>query len=191
MSGDDQNRDLVWDLMNFKRRQLAAQFIKRFENKLCIYSESVAQLYSNYSIYFPEEESRRMVILPNPYAYHDTFQNIPGSAVTRTGMNIIPGEVIGKVGLFLTIPTLQANGAGRSGHAKVVALQSALKAINARRPPHDPFLPVLIKGDLREFKQQAPMLHLHCIRLHLLGERSALERSSVQRVIEQKLPGIS
>lgn len=192
MSGDDQNRDLVWDLMNFKRRQLAAQFIKRFENKLCIYSESVAQLYSNYSIYFPEEESRRMVILPNPYAYHDTFQNIPGSAVTRTGMNIIPGEVIGKAGLFLTIPTPQPPGSeGKSGHAKVIALHSALKAINARRPPHDPFLPVLIKGDLREFKQQAPMLHLHCIRLHLLGERSELERSSVRRVIEQKLPSIN
>lgn len=191
MNGDDQNRDLVWDLQNFKRRQLAAQFIMRFENKLCIYSESVAQLYSNYSIYFPEEESRKMVILPNPYAYHDTFQNIPGRAVTRTGMNIIPGEVIGKAGLFLTIPTPQAGVEGKSGHAKVIALQSALKAINARRPPHDPFLPVLIKGDLREFKQQAPMLHLHCIRLHLLGERSELERSSVRRVIEQKLPSIN
>lgn len=188
MSGDD-NRDLVWDLANFKRRQLAAQFIKRFENKLCIYSASVAQLYSNYSIYFPEEENRKMVILPNPYAYHDTFQNIPEAAVTRTGMNIIPGEVLGKSGLFLTIPTRQS--ADKPGHAKVIALQSALKAINARRPPEDPFLPVLIKGDLREFKQQAPMLHLHCIRLHLMGERSALERSSVRSVIEQKLPSIS
>lgn len=189
MDGAGQNRDLVWDLMNFKRRQLAAQFIRRFENKLCIFSASVEQLYSNYSIYFPEDEDRKMVILPNPYAYHDTFQNIPEQAVTRTGMNIIPGEVIGKAGLFLTIPTPEAD--GKPGHAKVIALQTALKSINARRPPHDPFLPVLIKGDLREFKQQAPMLHLHCIRLHLLGERSALERSSVRSAIEQKLPLIS
>ena len=189
MSTADQNRDLVWDLVNFKRRQLAANFIKRFENKLCIYSGSVEQLYTNYSIYFPEEENRRMVILPNPHAYHDTFQNVPEQAVTRTGMNIIPGEVLGKSGLFLTIPVPGENGGG--GQAKVIALHSALKAINARRPPHDPFLPVLIKGDLREFKQQAPMLHLHCIRLHLLGERSELERSSLRRVVEHKLPSIS
>lgn len=190
MSDADQNRDLVWDLANFKRRQMAAQFIKRFENKLCIYSASVEQLYTNYSIYFPEEESRKMVILPNPYAYHDTFQNIPEHAVTRTGMNIIPGEVLGKTGLYLTVPV--RNGAEAGGNqAKVIALQSALKAINARRPPHDPFLPVLIKGDLREFKQQAPMLHLHCIRLHLLGERSELERGSVRRVVEHKLPSIN
>lgn len=186
MSTADQNRDLVWDLVNFKRRQLAAHFIKRFENKLCIYSGSVAQLYTNYSIYFPEEENRRMVILPNPHAYHDTFQNIPEQAVTRTGMNIIPGEILGKTGLFLTVPVRGES----AGQAKVVALQTALKAINARRPEDDPFLPVLIKGDLREFKQQAPMLHLHCIRLHLLGERSALERSSLRRVIEHKLPSI-
>ena len=186
LSAADQNRDLVWDLMNFKRRQLAAQFIKRFENKLCIYSGSVEQLYSNYSIYFPEEESRKMVILPNPYAYHDTFQGIPESAVTRTGMNIIPGEVLGKSGLFLTVPVK-----GGEGQAKVIALHAALKAINARRPPHDPFLPVLIKGDLREFKQQAPMLHLHCVRLHLLGERSELERGSLRRLIEGKLPSIN
>ncbi len=189
MSETDQNRDLVWDLMNFKRRQLAAHFIKRFENKLCIYSGSVEQAYTNYSIYFPEEENRKMVILPNPYAYHDTFQGIPERAVTGTGMNIIPGEVIGKAGLFLTVPV--AGGGSSGGQAKVIALQAALKAINARRPEHDPFLPVLIKGDLREFKQQAPMLHLHCIRLHLLGERSELERNSLRRVIERKLPSIS
>jgi hypothetical protein len=187
LSAADQNRDLVWDLMNFKRRQLAAHFIKRFENKLCIFSGSVEQLYTNYSIYFPEEENRKMVILPNPYAYHDTFQGIPEQAVTKTGMNIIPGEVIGKAGLYLTVPV--QNGSG--GQAKVIALQSALKAINARRPPHDPFLPVLIKGDLREFRQQAPMLHLHCIRLHLLGERSELERNSLRGVIERKLPQIA
>ena len=186
MSTAEQNRDLVWDLMNFKRRQLAAHFIKRFENKLCIFSGSVEQLYTNYSIFFPEEESRKMVILPNPYAYHDTFQGVAEQAVTGTGMNIIPGEVIGRTGLFLTVPVPGKS----SGQAKVIALQTALKAISARRPAHDPFLPVLIKGDLREFRQQAPMLHLHSVRLHLLGDLSELERSSLRRSIEGKLLSI-
>lgn len=190
MSGDASNRDLVWDFLGFKQRQLAAQFICRFENKLCIYSGSVEQLYTNYSIYFPEEESRKMVILPNPYAYHDTFQNIPESAVVRTGMNIIPGEVLGKTGLFLTVP-VRSGDVSKKNQAKVIPLHTALKSISARRSPQDPFLPVLIKGDLREFRQQAPMIHLHCIRLPLLGERSELERGSLRRVVEQKLPSIS
>jgi hypothetical protein len=186
MSTDEQNKDLVWDLDSFQRRQLAADFIKRFENKLCVYSSSVEQLYTNYGIYFPEEESRKMVILPDPYAYHDTFQNVPEQAVVRTGMNIVPGELVGKNGLYLTVPV--KSGDGRQ--AKVIALQAALRLIGERRGPDDPFLPVLVKGDLREFKQRAPMLHLHCVQLNKLGRRSELERSSIRRVITAKLPAI-
>lgn len=185
--GDNENRDLVWDLDSFKRRQLAADFIKRFENKLCVYSSSVEQLYTNYNIYFPEEEHRKMVILPDPYAYHDTFQNVPEQAVVKTGMNIVPGELVGKRGLYLTVPV--KSGDGRQ--AKVIALQAALRLIGERRSPDDPFLPVLVKGDLREFKQQAPMLHLHCVQLGKLGGRSELERSGIRQVITAKLPTIT
>lgn len=186
MSSADDNKDLIWDLDGFQRRQLAADFIKRFENKLCVYSSSVEQLYTNYHIYFPEEEHRKMVILPEPYAYHDTFQNVPELAVVKTGMNIIPGEVAGKQGLYLTVPV--KGGQGRQ--AKVIALQAALRAINERRAPDNPFLPVLVKGDLREFQQRMPMLHLHCVQLDRLGQRSELERSSMRRVIAGKLPSI-
>lgn len=178
------NRDLVWDLEGFKRRQLAARFIRRFENKLCVFSASVEQLYTNYSIYFPEEEDRKMVILPDPYAYHDTFQGVPELAVVRTGMNIVPGELVGKSGLYLTVPV---KGEGKS-RAKVLALQAALRMINARRPQDDPFLPVLVKGDLREFQQRMPMLHLHCIQLGRMTMRSQMERDSIRRVIVSKLP---
>jgi hypothetical protein len=186
MGGDEQNKDLVWDLDSFQRRQLAADFIKRFENKLCVYSASVAQLYTNYHIYFPEEENRKMVILPEPYAYHDTFQNIPEEAVIKTGMNIVPGEVAGKTGLYLTVPVKSAEGR----KAKVIALQAALRAINERRGPDDPFLPVLMKGDLREFQQRMPMLHLHCIQLNQLRKSSQMERNSIRGVIFGKLPSI-
>lgn len=186
MSSDNDNKDLIWDLDGFRARQLAATFIKRFENKLCVYSASVEQLYTNYGIYFPEEEHRRMVILPDPYAFHDTFQNVPELAVVKTGMNIVPGEVVGKTGLYLTVPFKTPTGT----KSRVIALQAALRVINERRPPENPFLPVLMKGDLREFQQRAPMLHLHCVQLAKLGGRSALERSSMQRVITSKLPSI-
>ena len=187
MSSSEANKDLVWDLDAFHSRQLAANFIKRFENKLCVYSGSVEQLYTNYTIYFPEEENRRMVILPDPYAYHDTFQNIPEHAVTKTGMNIVPGEVAGKTGLYMTIPVI-SNGERKT---KVIALQTALRVINNRRTPDNPFLPVLMKGDLREFKHRMPMLHLHCIKLNELARRSQLERDGIRRVIERKLPSIT
>ena len=188
MSGDSEdNKDLIWDLDSFHARQLAADFIKRFENKLCVYSGSVEQLYTNYRIYFPEEENRKMVILPDPYAYHDTFQNIPDHAVSKTGMNIVPGEVAGKTGLFLTVPVIN-NGVRKS---KVIPLQSALRVIDGKRAHDNPFLPVLVKGDLREFQHRLPMLHLHCIDVRALGQRSQLERDGVRRVIQRKLPSIA
>ena len=186
MTTSQANRDLVWDMDQFRQRKLAAEFVKRFENKLCVYSSSVEQLYTNYDIFFPKEEGRKMVILPNPYAYHDTFQGVPVSAIEATGLTIVPGELIGKQGLHLAIP-FQVNTGKKY---RVVPLHAGMRAINKRLPAHKPLLPVLMKGDLREIKSQQPALHLHSINVDKMENRSALERSSIQEVISQKLPSI-
>ena len=91
-----ENRDLVWDLDAFNQRQRAIDFVMGFENKLCVYSDSVEQLYTNYNIFFPKEEDRRLVILPNPYAHHDIFHGLPEAAISATGLNIIAGDMVGK-----------------------------------------------------------------------------------------------
>lgn len=187
MSGEQSNNDLVWDMDEFKHRKLATDFVKRFENKLCVYSGTVEQIYSNYNIYFPEDEGRKMVILPDPYAYHDTFQGVVEQAVQMTGLTIVPGELIGKEGLHLTIPI---KGEGGKRKYRVVPLQAGLRAINKKRPPERPFLPILMKGDLREIENKVPALHLHSIQIDKLLDRSALERSGIQQVISEKLPSI-
>ena len=180
------NNDLVWDLEEFHQRQLAAQFVKHFENKLCVYSGSVEQLYSNYNIYFPEDEGRNMVILPDPYAYHDTFQGVPESAIQRTGITIVPGELVGKKGLHLSIPFR----AGAKRKYRIVPLHAGLRAINQQRPDDKPFLPIVMKGDLRELKQNVPCLHLHSIKLDQLVSRSSMERNGIRKVISEKLPSL-
>lgn len=186
MGGSQANNDLVWDLDGFQQRRLAVEFVKRFENKLCVYSGSVEQLYSNYNIYFPEDENRKMVILPDPYAYHDTFQGIPEEAIQMTGLTIVPGELIGKKGLHLTIPF--KNGSGKQ--ARVVPLHMGIRAINKRRPSDRPFLPILMKGDLREIENKIPTLHLRSINLDHLPLRSVLERNGIRQIISEKLPSI-
>ena len=186
MTSQQANNDLVWDMDSFHQRQMATNFVKRFENKLCVYSGSVEQLYSNYQIYFPEDEGHNMVILPDPYAYHDTFQDVPADAIKMTGLSIVPGELIGKKGLHLTIPIKSGN----TKKMRVVPLHAGLRAINKRRPEGNPFLPILMKGDLREIKDRVPALHLHCISLDRLGSRSAMERMGIMQVISEKLPSI-
>lgn len=182
MSTNSDNKDLIWDLDAFNQRQRAVDFVMGFENKLCVYSASVEQLYTNYNIFFPKEEDRKLVILPNPYMPHDTFNGIPASAVTPTGMEIIPGVYQTRPCLFLRIPF-------RSGTVKFRALplQMGLQIVRQKLPAGKPFLPVLMKGDLRELDASTPCLHLHAIHLSRLEEHSALERSGIHKVIEQRL----
>jgi hypothetical protein len=181
VSSASDNKDLVWDLDTFNQRKKAVDFVMGFENKLCVYSSTVEQLYTNYNIFFPKEEDRKLVILPNPYSPHDTYNGIPSNAVVPTGMEIIPGLYQEKTSLFLRIPF-------KSGQVKyrTVPLQFGLKIIKQQRP-NKPFLPVLMKGDLRELDASTPCLHLHAILLDRLQDHSTLERSGIHKVIEERL----
>lgn len=183
------NPDLAWDLDDFSQQERATEFVMRFETTLCVYSPSVAQLYTNYNICFPQEWQRKLVILPNPGAFHDTYQNVDISAVARTGLLIIPGELVGKEGLFLTNGKADANGDRQLG-GKQVPFEAGMRAIMKKREGEDPFLPVLIKGDLREFEQSWPVLHMHRLRLPMLGNLSELDRSSIHNVVNEKLESL-
>lgn len=181
---DNDNKDLIWDLDRFKQQQRAAEFIKLFENKLCVFSKSVEQLYTSYSIFFPEDFNHKMVVLPDPHAYHDTYFNIVGGSVLPTGLNIIPGDMVGREGLHITVPVRAPDGSKKT---KAVPLQKGLRLINQRFPEGRRFLPVLVKGDLREFEARMPMLHLHRIQVHVLTDRSEMERGGIERTIEERL----
>ena len=185
MSQED-NKDLVWDLDAFNQRQRAIDFVLGFENKLCVFSSSVEQLYTNYNIFFPREEARKLVILPNPYTPHDTFNGIREEVVSATGMTIIPGIFKDKPTLFLRIPF-------KTGAVKhrTIPLQMGLRVVQQQCPPHKPFLPILMKGDLRELDASTPCLHLHRIHLDRLPSHSTLERGDIQKVILQRLADLA
>ena len=65
-----------------------------------------------------------------------------------------------------------------------------MRVINSKRPKHDPFLPVLAKGDLRELEQSWPVLHLHRVNPARIEKMSALDRSSLTGVISEKLESL-
>lgn len=180
-----ENPDLAWDLDDFNNRELAMDFIMQFEHTLCVYSPSVEQLYTNYNMYFPQETQRKLVILPDPTAFHDTFFYIDNSAVVATGLYIIPGELISKRGLFLSNVSED-----RSLGKRQIPFEGGMRAIMKNRPLDDPFLPVLAKGDLRSFEQSWPVMHLHRIKLKVLSEISDLDRHQLGNVIGEKLESL-
>ena len=179
------NSDLAWDLDDFNQASRAMDFVKQFETTLCVYSPSVEQIYSTYNMYFPDDWDRKLVILPDAGAFHDTFFHIDQTAVTATGLNIIPGELIGKKGLYLA--NVDEN---RSLGKRQVPFEAGLRAILAARPSNDPFLPVLAKGDLRELEQSWPVLHLHRVNPSKVNHMSALDRSTLAAAIAEKLESL-
>lgn len=180
-----ENPDLAWDLDDFHNRELAMDFVMQFEHTLCVYSPSVEQLYTNYNMYFPRESQRKLVILPDPTAFHDTFFYIDTAAVVATGLYIIPGELIEKSGLFLSNVSED-----RSLGKRQIPFEAGMRAIMNNRPPDDPFLPVLAKGDLRSFEQSWPVMHLHRIKPGVLAEISDLDRAQLGNVIVEKLESL-
>jgi hypothetical protein len=177
-----QNNDLVWSLDNFNQRDLAKSFVSRFESRLCVYSPSVEQVYTNYSINFPSSENGKMVVLPNPYAFHDTFHKVTSNAVRDTGLFIVPGALIGKSGLYVIVKYKN-----QSVKPVPLPIRHALKKMVRTGDDSDPFLPILIKGDLREFDSNTPCLHLHRIKLSELHTRSDYEKESIKNAIFDKM----
>jgi hypothetical protein len=173
---------LIWRLNHFENYKRAQTFLKQFQDTLCVYSGPVQQLYTNYEITIPEDEERSLVILPNPYAYHDTFNGIGEHSVHATGMMIVPGENEDN-NLYLTLNMVR-NG---SRATRRVPLKIGLYALMKKETPDTPFLPVITKGDLRTFDRDAPSLHLHRIVPSRLTERSLMEVKSIQKVIRNKL----
>lgn len=178
--------DLDWDLDAITDRSEAIDFLRRFENRLCIYSSYVEKLYSNYSFVIPESQAGGITILPNEQAWFDTFHDIPAGAVEPTGIHILPGETMGHRGLYLKIP-----GEHRLVGSAELPFQDGLKLLIRRyRMRDEPFLPVLVKGDLREYEARMPSLHLHRLNSAKLQAQSRLNLEAIKGAIAEHLIGL-
>lgn len=178
--------DLGWDLDAITDRREAIAFLRRFENRLCIYSSYVEKLYSNYSFVVPEAEQGSITILPDEQAWHDTFNDIPADAVEPTGIHILPGETMGHTGLYLKVPSEH-----RLLASKELPFQAGLRLLIQRyQAKGESFLPVLIKSDLREYEARMPSLHLHRINPSKLAHCSQFSIDALKGAIADHLIGL-
>jgi hypothetical protein len=170
------NEHLVWDLSKLADYRKASMFAKQFRKSLCVFSAPVQQLYSNYDILVPQDNDRKLTILPNPRADHDTFNFVTAESVIPTRLFIAPDD---NGALLLMMPL-------SDGGWRKVPLGAGLNMVQSKLG-EVPFLPVLTKGDLREQSPSNPVLHLHRILLHKLDQRSAMEVRGIRRVIQDNL----
>lgn len=181
------NQDLVWSLGDKQYAESTFGFLKRFESALCLFSNTVSQLYSNYEIVHFGHEGTKLVALPNAFAAHDTFNNVEPDAVEPTGLYIIPSELAKSVetcGLLLLYKC------GKTGARKTVPLADGLARITKRYMPNEPFLPVMINRDLRSLKGSIPAMHLHRLRVDKLLKLSNLEKQDILNTVNVKMKAL-
>jgi hypothetical protein len=184
------SNDLVWDLDAFRARKRAAEFVKSFENKLCVFNGSVNQLYTSYRIDFPSHDPRTLLIMPKPFQPHDTYNNVPESSVMPTRIQIIRSQSNSNDNEFEPLLRIPYKAGKRTHH--IVPLRQGLEIVRGLFPVDDPFLPVLVKGDLREMRESStPYIQLHRIKIHELRQMSMFESAGIKHIIMRKLARIN
>ena len=178
--------DLVWNLNNISDKEKAASFLCLFEQSLCVFSAAVSQLYANYSISKLSQQAGNLVVIPNPYASHDTFQSIEREAVIGTGLFIIPGNAVNSSeGLCL----MQRS--RKTGKYNTMPLTEGIERIANNMPNNTPFLPVITNKDLRELPNRAPILHLHRLDTRKLKYLSSFQINDINQTISNKMGSLA
>ncbi|RRJ83926.1 hypothetical protein [Aestuariirhabdus litorea] len=184
----NENPDLFWDLSAISNKQLASNFFKKVASAFCVYSPSVEKIYSNFEVILPRDSNSGLIVLPNPYAFHDMFSFINNASIKQTGIMLHPGESFGhQGGLYLSLPM---RGNKRSKMLEFVKGINLINNTYKAKPGNQLFLPVLVNGDLREFKAAHPYLHLHRIDVAELGNLSQFERQDIQDSIYHRFKQI-
>lgn len=176
------NLDLIWGLDYITDKFKAQAFLKKFERQLCVYSPSVNQLYTCYEIILPVLKNDSLVVFPNYQDITASYSHINQDAILPTNIFIVSGEALNKEGLFVVIKPK-----GSTKALKTMPLMEGLKKIQSAFPKDDPFLPVMIKGGLREMGKNIPCLNISRIKLSALDQCSKLECNAIRTNILDKL----
>jgi hypothetical protein len=178
------NSDAIeWDIDHIVNKYSAYRFAKMFENRFCVYSPAVQKLYPAYEILEPNANAEKILVLPIMDADSEPYNNVESHSVTGTHVRVIPGELVGRQGIYLAMP-------GQSGKNRALPLKEGLEELRKAKYEGRAFLPVVMNGDLREFDKKHPFFQLSLICVDGLKNMSAFERSDMANVIDTKLEDI-
>lgn len=177
------DESLIWSLMAFRSQERAVSFTEQLSKRLCVYSSKVHQLYASYEILVPEDGGgTELIVSPHLDNFLDMWFSIPEAAVRSTEFTIVPGHIVQREGL-----ALHQTGKG-AGQGRVVALEPGLRLLREQYElRNDVFLPVITKGDLRAFRREEPVMHLHRLDLNAMGDKSAFELRDIREGILKRL----
>lgn len=158
------------------------EFAREINKRLCVYSTGLRHVYGDYSIELVHYRETKLVVVPSTYSA-DRYIDVDEESIKSTGVYIYPGWYFNlEVPYVMTIPIRTKDGVQRTrplspDHGFKLLERSFLKR---------PFYPIIKNGDLREFDQKAPYLHLHRIEPTQLGSLSKFDLDQLCRSIVNK-----
>lgn len=186
MNYKNTNSDLIWKFSGFSYPEVVVAFLKRFESSFCVFSSTVHQLYSNYEMLRVNNEDSALIVLPNPFAHHDNYFDIPEEAILPTGMVISPTEIREGKDWILCYRD------NKTKKWKGMSVSKGLEKFKDHYGDDDPFLPIILNSDLcKSSYAETPLMHLHRISIKKLNNLSVLDREGISKTINNKLESIA
>ncbi|WP_067520301.1 hypothetical protein [Endozoicomonas ascidiicola] len=182
MSTIDHQKTVIWSLSRFSQQKKAADFFDSLSSALCVYSPGAQSLYGRYSVYWGTSQREKLVVMPDFSEHLWTIQQLDLSAAKQTGIFLIPGECVGKEGFYISVRDSQKRRIllpAKSGFQQI-ARQFQTKF-------GQKFCPIVTRGDLREFRQSHPYLHLHHVDISRIPSVSDMTRKDVLFMSQEKL----
>ncbi len=170
---------VVWDISDFSNQAMALEFVNSLRSTLCVYYNTLSHIYGEYNIETVRQDGLSLVVVPHTYSL-ERFTHIPEHAIRPTGLSLFPGWFYGhKAPYVMTMLVKNKNGRRRT---KPILPENALAVID-KLEPGKAFLPLLMRGDLREFNQRTPYVHLHRLVPEFLTTLSAFDRGQLAGLI--------
>lgn len=169
---------LEWNASHIFDKEGAFSLLKQFEEAFCLYSPATEMLYPVYNVIGLNEARSKIKMMPIINADSEPYNPIPADCVTESDFKIIPGELIGKTGLYISI-----------NKYKALPLAEGLKTILREECCGRTCLPILMEGALRELGKEFayPYLQLSCIQLDQIINLSIFEKSNIAHLVTEKL----
>ncbi len=162
--------DLHWSIEEMRAKETGKRFLLNLAQFLPVYSPALRQIYSDYDTYFTKTA---VVILPDQADFTTTYSHIPEESIKATGILLHPTP--DGIGVNLRL---------RKHRSVTLPLEKAFNII--RTQLRGPFLPIIKRGDLRDFDQLTPCLHLNALVPAAADSLSRFERMDIMRALEER-----
>ena len=178
-----EKKQLVWTLDGISNREEAIQFLMLFENTFPVYHPYMEQIYFRYTFVIADD-SNQIIIEPD-YQIHERLTHIAEDAFSARKMHILPGDVVGKQGIYMRSPRKSKRRISREVTSK---LGTAIKALYFESwMKGEQVIPLFSRQAIREYDEGMPNMELLFYNLKLNDRLSPFLRESILATVFDRI----